>query len=265
MTYAAGALPNITWLELSTEDLSRWAWQARLTWPHPFVTAGVGRWTAPLDEFMGDERVTSPRRTRGEERLLDDLAEVLRAPQYCAYVIRSTGRRGTSDYYEHTYAAIASGDDAVVIVDEPGAVRIGRTHPTTIAAAIAGQLPAMRAASVTRVSIPARTAQLLAAGFARGDTPQRTLQSALASAGVPESTATRLFADHDDPVAVGMVGAVGYTGDGEVESPRGASWTELSDGGMISQQTRSGEVVWEPLTVGAINRCVVDALGGLGS
>lgn len=250
--------PPLVWLTLTTEELGRWTWQHRLRWPVPLAASAVGQWQPPLEELLAEAATTPDGRSRAEERLLATLAEILADPAYCAYVIRAEGGR------ESYVAAVVRGDDAVAVVDAPGEVRLARVSPTLIAATLAGQLPKLLPAPTVRVELPAQTAALLASGFAR-NAPEQTLRSALDSAGIPEAVAARLFAGAEAVRATGTVGAMRYAAAGATISARCASWTEMSDGGMIAYDGRAGDVVWEPLSAAAVARAVADALTGLGS
>ncbi len=250
------SLPPLTWLRLSTEDLGRWAWQRQVRWPEPLSSASIGRYDVPFDEMVGNVQFVAPRHTRGEERLLDSLAAVLAAPDHCAYVVRVDGD------VETYYLALVRDEDAIVLVDEPGEIRLARVAPNLIAATVAAQLPKLVPAPTVRVTLPASTAALLAAGFAR-KAPEKTLRSALASAGVPGVVADRLLAGESAVNANGSVGALRYTGRKAHLSARCATWSETAEGGMISYHGQAGEVVWEPLTTQVVSRAISDALGNL--
>jgi len=246
-------LPPMTWLRMTPEELGRWSWERRVRWPMPLDSARTGRWEPELEELLAGLRPSAGDRPRGEERLLGTLAEVLAAPEYCTFAVRSVAGE------EAHFAAVSRGADVIAVVDQPGEVRIARIDETMIAVTVAAQLPRIAAAPTIRMTVPAGTAAVLAAGLQRGADPD-TMRSAMASAGIPETIMSRLLAGDSAVTASGMIGAVRFDAGSAKMSERCASWTEMAGGGLISIAGATGDVVWEPFTAAAVARCLADAL-----
>ena len=160
---------------------------------------------------------------------------------------------------ESHFAAVSRGADVVVVVDQPGEVRIARIEETMIAVTVAAQLPRIAAAPTIRMTVPAGTAAVLTAGLRRGADP-KTMRNAMASAGIPDTIMNRLLAGAEAVAASGMIAAVRFDAGSAKMSERCASWTEMAGAGLISVAGRGGEVTWEPFTAAAAARCLADAL-----
>ncbi len=249
----------VSWLALPVLEFVRWARRSRLRLVDPLSGSAIGQFERPIEELTGAVRPPVVNRPRGEQRLLDAVAGVLARPAYSAYLARTPN--GQPDEY---YMAFARDDDAVLVTSIGDEVRLARVEPTQIATGLAGQLPKLLSAPTVRIEVPAQTAALIGSGVAR-QVPERTLRSALATAGIPESIAARVLAGDESRLGFGAIAAIRYSGSGAQHSSRESSWTEMVDGGMMFARGRGGAVVWEPLSVSAVVRAVADALGGLGS
>lgn len=254
----SASMPQLAWLSLRTDDLARSLWQAHVQWPYPLSSSPVGTWELPLDELLGETKPNDVHRPRGEQRLVDSLVAILGRPSYCAYVIRLQGK--VEDYY----AVVANGDEAILVISTADGVQLARVPDSHIAVALAAAVPPIRSAPTVRIEIPAQTAALISSGRQRA-VPERTLRSAMASAGIPDSIAGRVLAGDESVLATGIVGAVRFSADGMVNSTRPASWTEMADGAMISARNRAGALVWEPVSAPALSRVIAEALTGLSS
>ncbi|SDJ43367.1 EspG family protein [Frankineae bacterium MT45] len=249
----------LNWLSLTVEEFARWGWQQRIGWPDPLSSSAVGQFELPLEEILGETPSPVTQRSRGEERLLESVADVLWRPAYSAFAIRGEAGRG------ETYSvAVVGAEEAILLVVTADQVRISRVEPTAIAESLVAQLPKVLAAPTIRMEVAAQTASLLAGGFER-NAPQRTLRSAMSSAGIPDVVANRLLAPESAVLATGTLAAMSYETDPPRLGTRSASWTEMADGGMVSSLGRGGEVIWEPMSPAVMIRVVADTMASLGS
>ncbi|SOD72404.1 ESAT-6 protein secretion system EspG family protein [Jatrophihabitans sp. GAS493] len=252
-----GSLLN--WLSLGVEEFARWGWQQRIGWPDPLGSSPVGRYELPLEEMLGETASATPQRSPAEARLLESVARTLWYPAYSAFAIR--GPAGEEATY---WVALAGAEDTILLIVSTEEVRISRVQPTEIAESLVAHLPKVLAAPTIRMEVAPQTAALLAGGFER-NAPERTLRSAMSSAGIPDVIAARLLAPESAVLATGTIGAMSYESEPPRLAPRSASWSEMADGAMLASQGRGGEVIWEPMSPTVMMRVVADAIASLGS
>jgi hypothetical protein len=248
----------VDWVTLDVAEFVAWSRLADVRLPFPLNTGDLPYTAAPSRDEI-ESRLAERKLT--DSPVLTATAAAFARPRLCVYAVRV----GT-DAAESKYVALAGhGDEAVVVLLEPGQVALRQIADTELAASVVAALPVPATLHVPSVEIALGDLVEIDKAIESGASA-RTLAAQMGQAGLPASLIA--LRQLSATTTGGALGAVGTDADGTgTHSRRSASWREFPDGALLQVERgeRHGQprILLAPYTPDVLFRAAVDAIGSV--